>query len=120
MRLHGSLQNRLWESAKQPTPEVGMAATVLSYTDRHPATVIAVGKVVTVQEDKAKRTDANGMSECQSYDYARNPEGRVWHFRRLKDGWREVYQRPETGRWCKADGAGLGLGYREKYHDFSF
>lgn len=62
------------------TPKVGDGATLQMYTDRHACTVIAVspsGKQVTLQEDTATRTDKNGMSECQSYTFARNPNGKV-------------------------------------------
>lgn len=104
----GSLVNTLMASTG--TPKVGDGATVLMWTDREPATVIAVspsGKTVTVQMDRYRRTDANGMSEVQSYAYERNPAGEVLTFRLGKRGWR--------GR-----GGGVAFGHREKYHDYSF
>lgn len=110
-KLYGSLTNRLMESAKQPAPVIGMAATVCMFTDRQAATVTAVsatGYKVTVQEDTNLRADANGMSESQTYTYTRNPDGRVHVFYRAADG---AYRNR---------GGGLVLGHRNSYHDYSF
>jgi hypothetical protein len=109
----------------QPTPEVGMGATILGWTDRHPATIVEVSKdrgavLLKVQEDDYRRLDKNGMSECQQYLYSPNPNGRVHHYRQDKSGrWVEVEFNEETKRWNKR-GGGLRIGEREKYHDFSF
>lgn len=105
----GSLMNHIEGSMTQPLPKVGDGATMLSWTDRHPATVIKVTRcTVTVQEDTAKRTDKNGMSECQTYDYSPNPAGSIRTFRRNSKG-----QLVGNGRF-------LFVGRREKYHDYSF
>ena len=109
----------------QPDPVEGMGATVLAYTDRYPATIISVNSdkrvMLLVREDKATRTDQNGLSECQSYAFEPNPEGQTWTFRQAKNGtWEEVRRNRETGRWIKVNGAGLRIGERNKYHDFSF
>lgn len=107
----GSLMNHLM-SRSAGKPAIGMGATVLAWTDRHAATVVAVsasGKTCTVREDMATRTDSNGMSENQSYTYTPDPNGREWTFRLTSKGWRA------------ADGGpGLLLGERRHYHDFSF
>jgi hypothetical protein len=53
-------------------PIVGMGATITYGSDHHPATVIKIlsnGRRLILQEDKSIRTDNNGMSESQSYDY---------------------------------------------------
>lgn len=124
----GSLTNHLMarESLK---PTVGDGATILQWTDRDAATVIAVeevkgGWIVTVQEDNAKRTDTNGMSESQTYEYTPNPEGSKYSFRSVDSSqWRQV-RKNEKGRWVyvgpKGEGYGLTIGTRKKYHDFSF
>ena len=121
----GSLVNHL-ESRMvigAPEPEVGMGATMLGWTDRYPGTVIAWdGKVLTVQGDTATRTDSNGMSESQEYDYTPDPSGSLTRFKRDRQGmWREVHT-SEKGRlvFCEGGGNGLILGRREKYYDFSF
>lgn len=112
-----SLVNMVYAQTKNPTPTVGMGATICGWTDRHAATVFAVsksGKKVMVQEDKATRTDSNGMSDCQSYDYEPNPKAQVQTFTLRKNG-----------RWV-SEGSGmhsgtvLSLGHRHSYHDFSF
>lgn len=92
-------------------PYVGQPATVRWYTDRTACTVVAVSKTghkVTVREDKAIRTDTNGMSECQSYAYEENPEGREF-----------VYYRNAEGLYLD-HGSRLVLGARSAYHDYSF
>lgn len=102
-----SVVNHLYSRSLSPAPEVGMPATVLHWTDRTAGTVIRVspsGKTIDVQADTATRIDRNGMSEAQSYTFARNPQGRVFTFRLGRDG-----------RW-----RGVVLGERAQYHDFSF
>lgn len=57
---------------------VGDGCTYNVGSDRYAGTVIAVspsGKTITVQDDIAKRTDKNGQSEMQTYEYTRNPQG---------------------------------------------
>ena len=120
----GSLVNHVYSSAKNPSPKVGMAATILSWSDRSPATVIETftkGKYdyFTVQEDNAKRVDDNGMSEQQEYEYSRNPNGCTYTFRITDNGFEQVYK-GESGRYKKIDGCSVLLGRREKFHDFSF
>lgn len=108
----GSLTNHLMSRSKQPAPAVGMGVTMLAWTDRHAGTIIKVspsGKTVVVREDRATRTDSNGMSESQAYRYEENPEGRTVTFRLTKRGWRG------TGH-----GYGLLIGERMAYRDYSF
>lgn len=124
-----SLVNNLLSRAVigQPEPFEGMGATLLGWTDRYPATVVQVcknkaGEVIeiAVQEDDAKRIDENGMSECQEYEYSRNPDGTCYRFKKDKKGmWREI-RMGEKGRMVFTGGRGLRIGDREKYYDFSF
>jgi len=124
MRVFGSLNNRIMEAATrgQPVPEVGMGATMTSYSDRFAGTVVAVASpvLILVQADKATRIDKNGMSDCQSYDYAPNPEGGKSWFKFNGKRWVQVVKNPETGRWKKRGTLGLGIGYRDHHHDFCF
>lgn len=56
------------------------------------------------------RTDNNGMSECQTYEYHRNPEG-TCHIATLR----------KDGSFRLAGGKTLvHVGERNKYYDFSF
>ena len=96
-----------------PTPQVGDGATLIYYTDRAAATVIAVsptGSKVTVQEDRAIRTDKNGMSDQQTYRYERDPAGRVHVFHRNGRG----------GYGGRGRGVRLSIGARNSYHDYTF
>ena len=114
---YGSLINAYSGTKAGLVPEVGMGATQLFWTDRVASTVIEVsasGKSVTVQRDKAIRTDDFGMSDAQSYRYEPNPEGGT-----------AVYTLRKNGQWIrKGDplrgGQRLGLGYRSHYYDYSF
>lgn len=111
----GSLVNLLVAKTGK-TPVVGDGATILYWTDRAPVTIIAVsasGREVTVQYDKATRTDNHGMSDAQSYTYERDPNGSTKKFTLRKNG-----------RWVVKGGdmnsTALSIGRREKYHDYSF
>jgi len=112
----------------QPEPEVGMGATVLHWTDRTASTITQVRIIgnktyVTVQADSAKRIDNNGMSECQKYEYTRNPNGSIYNFRwdSSKCKWISVYYNHETKRWRKSTSSNnLLIGHRQEYYDFSF
>jgi hypothetical protein len=98
-------------------PTVGDGATMLGWSDRHPYTVIEVspnGRTVVVQEDFAVRTDNYGMSDCQSYEYSRNPDGRTSTVTLRKNG-RWVVK----GQGLK-NGTGFAMGSRRKYYDYSF
>lgn len=114
---YGSMDNHICEGIGNGLElRVGMGITVLSYTDRHPATIISVsksGKSFKAQQDKAHRIDSNGMSDSQEYEYERDEHGRIFDFRRAKNG--RFYA--EGGQ---RNGYGCIIGHREKYFDFSF
>lgn len=111
----------------QPTPEVGMGATVLMHSDRRAATIIEILKVgqstiLTVQNDNATRVSGSAHDGSARYEFSRNPRGSTRHFRaKLPDGrWQEVMQNPETGRWIQIGGTGLRIGERDHYIDPHF
>lgn len=124
----GSLINHLYSRGVigQPQATVGMGATILGFTDRHPATVVevfSIGKAtaIKVQYDDARRLDKNGISESQEYEFTPNPNAGVRVFKQESSGaWSSVYMNHETKRWNKSDSMGLRLGERDKYHDFTF
>lgn len=105
----GSLINHVMTTAGQfAMPKVGDGATICMWSDRQACTVIKVTRcTVTVQEDKAIRTDTNGMSECQTYRYEPDPDVATYVFRKTKNGW-------------KSKGLGLLIGVRCHYYDYSF
>ena len=95
------------------TPHIGMGATINHWTDRTPVTIINIThkeKRLTLQEDKATRTDKNGWSDSQSYIYENDPNGSIWVATLRKDG---------TYRLSKGSSL-IVLGHRRKYHDYSF
>lgn len=108
----GSFVNQVMAQSKNPTPVVGMGATHCAYSDRHPYTVIEVsksGRVVTLQEDTAIRTDKNGMSESQTYEFTPNPKGAI----------RKASLR-KNGQWVEVNGSDkFSLGHRSAYYDYS-
>ena len=128
--MFGSLQNRLQERMVigAPEPQIGMGATILSYTDRHPATIVEIKKIgkatlITLQADNAKRIDNNGMSESQEYEYERDPNGYLYYFKQAEPNtrWKHMMLNPETNRLNVVKcGRGLFIGEREEYYDFSF
>jgi len=108
----GSFNNMMMANSKPvESPKVGDGATILSWSDRTPATVVFVsenGKTIHIQEDNAVRTDSNGMSECQSYSFTANPSAPIQVVRLTKKGWKIV------------KGSRILVGSRSKYHDYSF
>jgi hypothetical protein len=93
--------------------EVGMGATICIGSDRYPATVIQItrnGKRIVLQEDFSTRTDNNGVSEMQHYNYEANPNGTINIATLRKDG---VYRL--TGGKTR-----VSIGCRSKYYDYSF
>jgi hypothetical protein len=98
-------------------PVVGMGVTGLGFTDRPPYTVIEVinAKTLRIQEDKATRTDTNGMSEDQSYSYEADPNGKILTIALRKNGqW--VVKTPKI----VPEASKFQVGVRHKYHDYSF
>lgn len=92
---------------------VGDGISLSPYSDWDAYTVIErretpKGFVLTVQEDEAIRTDKNGASDCQTYKFERNENGRICTIK-----WNAKKQ------WFTADGYTVALG-RHSYYDYSF
>jgi len=111
----------------QPDPFEGMGATLLAWTDRHAATIVAVRKMtggrwfLIVREDKAIVISGSAHNGSAEYRYEANPRGTEHSFRGDADGtWHEVAFNPETNRWKKTGGYGLRIGERAEYRDPSF
>ena len=91
--------------------KVGDGATVCYYTDREAGTIIKRTKnTITIQRDKAFRTDNNGMSDCQEYRYERDENGliEVYH-------WSNKY-----GCFRNSKNKLFVINGRHKYYDYSF
>lgn len=92
---------------------VGDGISMSPWTDWKAFTVIArkdtpKGFTLTVQRDKAIRTDSNGMSDDQAYRFERDPEGYT----------RTIRWNPRSNCFS-ADGYKVCLG-RHEYYDPSF
>ena len=122
----GSLINYLSSGSKSPAPVIGMGGTVLHWTDRHAVTVVSIavgGKSILTRDDIAIRTDANGMSDAQSYSFEQDPNGAERRWKLANDGTWRAAQTSASGRVLFVGGGKgerLALGYRSHYHDFSF
>lgn len=121
----GSLVNHIMTNVKETQlPKVGDGATVYLWSDRKPYTVIEVDeekKIVTIQEDYSIRSDKNGMSEEQDYEFQRNPDGSIAYYKLTKNGYVGIYKNKETGRWNKSSTQrGVRFGFRDRYYDYSF
>jgi hypothetical protein len=110
----------------QPTPTIGMGATILLWSDRHAATIVkaeTIGKtrIVTTRDDTVRVTAGSTHDGSAVYSYTQNPIGRRRSFRAVgPDGaWQEVTFNEETQRWSRVRGGGAGLriGAREEYRD---
>jgi hypothetical protein len=111
----------------QPTPEVGMGATLLLWTDRHAATIVAIhdarpGRwIIEVQTDYAKVVEGSTFDGSARYEYFRDPEGTTKCFRfDSRRGWRRVVWNAGTGRWNFRGGDGLKIGVRDEHRDPHF
>ena len=117
MRIYGNLMNRIAEHTIPVMPRVGDGGTIYMHSDRLAVTVeritISRAKVITIfaREDHAERTDTNGMSESQTYEYKPDPEGRLHVIKMRKINGQKVWR-------CGNDG--VNFGRRDAYHDYSF
>lgn len=97
----------------QIAPRIGIGATITCGSDSYPATVIQVtqnGKRIVLQEDKAVRTDNNGMSGPQTYNYSEDSEGRIFIATFRRDGSFKLVGTQQS----------VYIGKRRKYYDPSF
>lgn len=111
MTQFGSITNLLMNNFAPDFPQVGMGCTVLSWTDRNPATIVSVsasGKTFQFTYDSYKRIDTNGWSEVQEYEYTSRP-----------DAPRHTARLTKSGRY-KCKGQTVIVGKREKYSDPHF
>ena len=99
--------------------KVGDGATMSYYSDCHACTIIEIadnGSYIKVQKDKATRIDNNGMSDCQDYEFERDPKGTVYTFKRTRKD-KSTYT--GNGKYYDWD-VKLSFGGRSEYYDYSF
>lgn len=94
-------------------PTVGMGVTISVGSDRYPGTIIQVtqnGRRIVFQRDSYKRTDDNGMSESQTYEFSTDLNGAI-----------EIATLRKDGRYRITGGkTPVHIGSRGAYYDFSF
>jgi len=126
-----SLVNHLYSrmTVGAPAPVVGMAATTLSWTDRHAATVTEVTELtskiwayeIRVVEDKALVIAGSTHDGSATFAFVPNPRGyaNIYRMDRKTGKWVGGYINQDTGKFKKGKG-GLILGKRNHYVDPSF
>ena len=112
-----------------PKPVVGMAATTLSWTDRHAATVTEVTELcgkrwlyeIRVVEDRATVVAGSTHDGSAAFSFAPNPMGyaNIYRMDRKTGAWVHGYINQDTGKFKKGQG-GLILGRRDHHVDPSF
>lgn len=112
-----------------PAPKVGMAATILSWSDRHAATVTEVSELcgarwlyeIRVVEDKVIVTSGSTHNGSATFAYSTNPAGvaNIYRMNRKTRAWVKGYINQDTGKFKMGQG-GLILGCRDHYVDPSF
>lgn len=121
----GSLMNHLLaDTVTEGEIKVGMGATFLSWTDRHPGTLIekftkgAFTYLKVRRDDVVYHEDRSGK-----FDIVDGSDDNFQMFRFKTDGssgFQKVGINPATGRYVKWGDGGLALGRREYYYDPSF
>ena len=111
-----------------PRPVVGMAATTLSLTDRHAATVVKVTELTGQYVYEISVTDddiqvVSGSTHDGSAKFVTTPNfdayPKIYRQNRKTKQWIGGYINADTDRFCKL-GGGLILGFRDHYVDPSF
>lgn len=126
-----SLVNNLYSrmTVGAPAPEVGMAATTLSWTDRHAATVTKVFELpskvwayeIHVVEDVVTVVSGSTYDGSATFAFVPSFDGyaALYRMSRKTGAWTHGYMDKETGRFRKTTG-GLILGRRDHHVDPSF
>lgn len=94
MKFYGSFINRMADNSAQSIEiKEGMGATEYRYSDREVYEVIKVKNQenVIIRQLDAKRTDKNGMSDSQDYEYSSNENNVVYELVLRKNGWHIKY-----------------------------
>lgn len=116
----GSVVNHLMSRGGSNVPVVGKGATELMWTDRKAYFVNSVSedlKECVIERAKPIRTDKNGMSEAQSYEYERT--GNTIELKFRWNAWRHFYTCPWTKK-KKNQKMNISFGHMSEYYDFSF
>lgn len=120
---------------EEKTPQPGDGATIIGWTDRTAATIIAVsknGKQVTVQDDEATLLNGANSGEPDALEvypggFACHTTGRQrWGLKPDPDGRTHRFSKRKSGRWVRVGDKDTGSGSRldvtrhSHYYDFNF
>ena len=97
----GSIINHIQANSKQPEPSIERGMTRYMWSDRYAYFINSIsddGKTIVIERPLRGRTDKNGMSESQSYSYARNPDAEPITLRFRYGAWWEVATCPDRIR----------------------
>lgn len=120
----GSLVNHLMANTVTSEIKAGTPATFLSWTDRHPGTVIDVTKKGKFTYLKVRRDEVvYAEDRSGNFTIENGSDDNFCTFRFKTDGssgFQKVGINPETGRFIKLGDGGLSVGSREYYYDPHF
>ena len=129
----GSLVNHLYSQAprNEPAPFVGQGATILSWSDRQAATVVAVRELagarwafeIEVTDDTTRVVSGSMHDGSAVFETTPNPDGPRTLYRKARSTgeWVKGYRNPSTDRFnTTGTRGGLVLGRRDHYYDPSF
>lgn len=125
-KQYGSLTNFIVgtaETHENIVPTVGMGCTEVHWSDRHAYTIVEVDlakKKFWMTRDDAKRTDKNGMSDSQHYEYTPDPNGHRVEVKYHKTRKSKHNPNPFGGHWKSDSGYVVWLNARDEYYDYSF
>lgn len=120
----GSLMNHIMANTSVEEITVGTPATFLSWTDRHPGTIIDVYEKGKFTYLKVRRDDVvYHKDRSGNFDIVDGSDDNVQMFRFKTDGssgFQKYGLNPYTNRYGKIGDGGLAVGFREYYYDPSF
>lgn len=107
MEMQSVVNNIYSNTINQPTPEIGMDATVCGFSDR----------------DAGKIVDIFTKGSYTYFDVKSTGYGSGGVFRRKtgsNDRWEPCYLNVDTGRWCKSSYESVIIGVADSYYDPQF
>ena len=119
-----SLVNHIMANTVSSEIEAGTPATFLSWTDRHPGTIIEKfnkGRFTYIKVRRDEVVYAEDRSGNFTIKDGSDDNFQMFRFKTDgSSGFQKVGINPDTGRYVKWGDGGLSVGNREYYYDPSF
>ena len=119
-----SLVNHIMANTVSSEIEAGTPATFLSWTDRHPGTIIekfSKGRFTYIKVRRDEVVYAEDRSGNFTIKDGSDDNFQMFRFKTDgSSGFQKVGINPDTGRYVKWGDGGLSVGNREYYYDPSF